>query len=225
MAQPPFRLESRTNFPMVWVEELDAYMHWFPVTKVQFEYFLCEVNDSQFDESWYDEILSLNPRVSPTAIRGTNYWRAFITGVLPSEAQRFARWCGQDFSLPTIEEWTIAYRALKQQQPEDVAAILGLAKLNERARTLVQRLDTAPQAALKQLGYPRTRAEQMLLRLGVLEWVECRNQASRWGGIGETYPDFHSALFSPESGQPRLPKDPETDRIPYYGFRLLWRPE
>ena len=225
MAQQPLRLDSRTNFPMVWIEELGAYMNWIPVTKVQFEYFLCEVNDSQFDESWYDEILSLNRRVSPTAIRNTNYWQAFITGVLPSESQRYARWCGQGYTLPTIEEWMTAYRALKQKPPEDIAAVLGLSKLNERARAIIQRIDSASQNALKQLGYPRMRAEQMLFRLGVLEWVECRNLTNRWGGIGETYADFHSALFSPEAGQPRLPKDPETDRIPYYGFRLLWRPE
>lgn len=225
MSRPPFRLDDRTGFPMHWIDALGAYVHWFPVTKVQFEYFLCEINDPQFDESWYDEILSLNRRVSPAAIRSTNYWQALITGVLPSEAQRYARWCGQGYSLPTLDEWMTAYRELKQQPIQDIDAILGLAKLNDRARTLIQRLDTATQPALKQLGYARMRAEQMLMRLGVLEWVECRTQASRWGGMGETYADFHSALFSPESGQPRLPKDPESDRIHYYGFRLLWRPE
>lgn len=223
MLHPPFRLDDRTRFPMYWVDGLNAYIHWLPVTKVQFEYFLCEINDSQFDEAWYDDILSLNQRVAPGSVRPNNYWHAFITGVLPNEAQRYARWCGPNYTLPTLEEWMLAYRTLKQQPTQDINAILGLAKLNERARTLVQQLDHAPQSALKNLGYPRTRSEQMLLRLGVMEWVECRNYSSRWGGMGETYADFHSALFSPESGQPRLPKDPETDRIPYYGFRLLWR--
>lgn len=225
MARAPFRLDERTHFPMIWVDAIDAYLQWLPVTKVQFEYFLCEVNDSQFDEGWYDEILSLNSRISPGAIRPSNYWRALMTGILPSEAQRFARWCGPDYALPTLEEWMVAYRALQQKPLVDIQAILSLTKLNPRARVLVQRLDSAPQQALTQLRYNRTPAEQMLLRLGVLEWVECRSQAKAWGGIGETNTSFHSALFSPEAGQPRLPRDPESERLYYYGFRLLWRPE
>jgi len=38
----PFTFEfDKTGFPMVRVDEVNAYVHWLPVTKIQFETFYC----------------------------------------------------------------------------------------------------------------------------------------------------------------------------------------
>lgn len=223
MLQDPYCLDP-TGFPMVWVEEIGAYIHWLPVTKVQFEYFLCAAGDGQPDAAWYDEILTLNGRVSPAQVRGHNYWQAFITGVLPGEAKQFARWCGRHYELLSSDEWLAAFRALEKRAPLELDDLLALDGLNERARILVQWLEHAPQAALNRLGYQRTRAEQALLRLGVLEWVNLSGEPGQWGVLGELNPGFRSLLFSPIAGEVRVPKDPEGQRSAYHGFRLKWRP-
>ncbi len=40
---PPSRTTDPLGFPMVWIEEIGAFMHWLPVTKVQFEKFIAAV--------------------------------------------------------------------------------------------------------------------------------------------------------------------------------------
>lgn len=214
---------DRTGFPMVRVDTLGFYVHWLPVTKVQFEYFLCEVGDSHFDTSWYEAVLALNPRVSPAAVERGNYWQALMTGVLPSEARRYARWCGPQYELPTAEQWLDVFGVLSDLPPLELSAVLSLPGLNQRARTLLERLDEAPRSMLEQLDYKRTRAEQLLLRLGVLEWVRRPGASIPWGLFGELNPAFHSLIFSPDGGEPRIPRAPEAQRVGHYGFRLLRR--
>lgn len=216
-----FIVVDPTGFPMVRVDQLDIYIHWLPVTKVQFEYFLCEVGDNHFDANWYETILNLNSRVSPAAVEHTNYWKALITGVLPSEAQRYARWCGPQYELPTAQRWLDVFRALTNLTPIDLNTVLRLPGLNERAKTLLERLDEAPRVMLDRLGYKRTRAEQLLLRLGTLEWVRMPGEVRPWGLLGELNPAFHSLIFSPDEGEPRVPRGSEAPRVGHYGFRLL----
>lgn len=217
-----FRLDP-TGFPMLWVEAIRAYMHWTPVTKIQFEYFLCAVPDSHFDASWYDEVLTLNPRVTPAAMRASNYWNALLSGIKPSEAQRFVRWYGEGYMLPTLDDWFAAYNMLKALPPEPATVIDEMGNLRDRARQLLTRMETASRAALAEVGYDRTLADQMLMRMGVLEWVEYRHREHEWGGMGETYPRFHGLLFRPDDGKPSTPNNPEADRLKHYGFRLIWR--
>lgn len=212
-----------TGFPMVWVDSIDAYLHWIPVTKIQVEYFLCAAPDPYFDAKWYDEILYLNPRVSPKNIRSHNYWNAFLSGIMPEEVQRFARWCGEGYSIPSLQEWFSAYEILKRLPAQPPTVIDQMDRLTDRVRLLLTNLDSASRTALAEADYERTLADQMFLRMGVMEWVECRDHRSRWGGMGETAPRFHGSLFSPDYGQASNPNNPDKDRLYYYGFRLLWR--
>ena len=47
---------------VVWVKAISAYMDLLPVTKIQFEYFLCDTLDPRFTAQWYDQILQINPQ-------------------------------------------------------------------------------------------------------------------------------------------------------------------
>lgn len=226
MSNPEIVLD-RTGFPMVRISVLDAYVHWLPVTKIQFELFMAATSNSLFDSRWYDEILELNPRITPAAIRPNNYWQAFLTGITPVEAQRFAQWCGPEFALPTLEEWNTAYQELKELPECQLEKLGGLGSSTGRTRTLFTQLDSSGRVVTEQIGgyNPRTLADQMLMRLGVMEWVECTTQRVRWGGMGITHPVFYGALQNPDHGQPMLPISPETNRLRHFGFRLIKRLE
>lgn len=212
---------DNAGFPMVWVEPIGAYIHWLPVTKIQFEYFLSDTTDPTFDAAWYDRLLALNPRTSAGDLRSGNYWQALLSGIQPAEAQQFARWCGEDYSLPTLDQWFGAFKALRAAAPLPAAEIDQLPCRTERGRAVLRQLEAATAAAAKHAA--RTRADQMLLRYGVMEWVEHRNDRFRWGGMGETPPDFYPQLFTPDSGVPARPTHPEKDRLGHYGFRLVRR--
>lgn len=224
MSEAQFKLD-RTGFPLIWVDAINGYMHWLPVTKIQFEYFLCAVPDSQFDANWYEEVLKRNPRVTPKSISASNYWQAFITAVLPDEAKRFARWLGDGYSVPTLSEWYKAYQYLKGQSPVSIETVTGIEGIRERTRTLISRLDSAPGATMNKLGYERNRAYQMLMRQGVMEWVDCTGQRFEWGGLGESATKLGGGLFTPEQGQPSVPNKPNEVRLREYGLRLVWRDE
>lgn len=218
---------DRTGFPMVYIDTLKAYIHWLPVTKIQFEQFICSQPSSQFDELWYSQLLELNSRISPGSVRDINYWQAFLTGVVPREAQSFARWCGEGYSVPTLADWFAAYKELKELPPENGSVVEPFVheykRVSDRTRTLLSRLDNASVRACKEADYKRTLADQMFMRLGVMEWVEVNDQRSYWGGMGETNSKLHGNLFTPDHGQASRPNRPETTRLSYYGFRLLWR--
>lgn len=222
MNKKKFELD-KTGFPMLWVEPIKAYLHWLPVTKIQFETYMCAAPDSHFNAEWYDEILAMNPRISPSQIRLSNYWQAFLTGIKPSEVQRFARWNGEGYQIPTLEEWFESYKYLKSLPPED-DPISQIGGIKDRILKLITHLNDISPQVMREVGYTQSLADQMFLRMGVMEWIEGQNQQYQWGGMGETYPKFHGILFTPDHGQPRLPNNPEEYRLPYYGLRLIWRP-
>src|SRR5438128_864257 len=136
-APPAHVVLDPTGFPMIWVKDLGAHLHFLPVTKYQFEHFLCERFSAAFDQGWYAQLLALNGRVSPRRIEAGNYWKAFLTGALPAEAATFAEWCGEAdaggkavYQVPTPEEWFKAYQAfagVKAVQPRALVAGQALA--------------------------------------------------------------------------------------------------
>jgi hypothetical protein len=226
MSSLQFKLDP-IGFPMIWVAEIKAHIHWLPVTKIQFEHFLCATSDSRFDANWYERVSNLNKRISPSNVRENNYWQVFITGIRPSEAQRFAEWYGDGYSLPTLKEWHTAYLALKARSAEqDILNVIGAVhSLQERTRALLSKLETAALAAFRyqEIAPTATLADQALLRGGVMEWVEWQGQRTRWGGMGQPNRRFHSILFKPDNGKPDEVINPEGDPLRYYGFRLIER--
>lgn len=217
MGQP----QDRTRFPLLWVAPLDANISLLPITKIQFEQFLCETVDSRFGPQWYDEVLELNPRIEVSKINPSNYWRAFITGILPEEAECFARWMGDGYRLLTAEEWVIAYEYLRDLKPIEVEWEQELESPSSRCLTVLRGMEGASTAVALATGCERSLADQMLLKRGVIEWVRLSGREGQWGGFGEVAPGLGGLIFDLEQGEPHRPLYPRTERIPYYGFRLI----
>lgn len=216
---------DRCGFPIVWIDSIDAYLHWLPVSKVQFEYYLCAATDGRLDDKWYEGILELNPRITPAAVRRRNYWQSFLTGILPDEAQRFARWCGEDYELPSLSDWFSAYEALREQPPVEVNWQEQVPAVKPRILKLLEQVEKVSREIAKAAGAPRSLADQMLMRYGVMEWVEVQNKRQTWGGMGQMVRDWVGLLVRPDKGIPVIPRNPEVERVHYFGFRLLRRAE
>lgn len=214
---------DRSGFPIVWVDKIRAYLHWLPVSKVQFEYFLCAATDGRFDDKWYDRILELNPRVTSASVRPRNYWQSFLTGILPEEAQRFARWCGEDYELPALSDWFDAYEFLRDQPPVEVNWQEELPEIKPRIHKLLDQVERVSVEIAAKTKVTRTLADQMMMRHGVMEWVELQGNRQSWGGMGQLVPDWVGLLFRPDKGVPVMPREPDIERIHYFGFRLLRR--
>ncbi len=213
---------DKTGFPMVWINDLNAYIHFLPVTKVQFEYFICDEPRRRFDEEWYNMVIDHNPRVTPHSIRSDNYAQAFMTAVTPDEVQLFTDWCGSSYSFPTREQWFTAYKALEGKPAITIDDHwISTHRVRERAGIILQRLDREMSALLSR-STERKLADQTMMRGGIFEWVFDERERPPWVGMGKPHSSFVSGFFSLEQGTPTFkPRNPETDRLFQIGFRLL----
>ncbi|MEN1680456.1 MAG: hypothetical protein AAGJ46_12760 [Planctomycetota bacterium] len=225
---------DRVGFPLIQVEPLGGYLSFLPITKYQFEYYICDPSAGRnFGEQWYASATRTNRRRPAAALTIEDYWNAFMTSVTPAECRQFAEWYADDESqlcdLPTDNEWRAAYEHLASKPTIDPAAITGLPDVNPRARQLVTRLTTLrsqqPLTAASSLAPPTAAtkeadslADQMLMRRGVFEWVRL---ADGWGGRGQPPASIGGGGIAPHNGSPRQPTSDENQ--PYYGFRLLIR--
>ena len=222
----PFTLSlDRTGFPVLDMPALPFRVLWLPVTKIQFEHFL--VDTGAFDSVWYqDKLNNYNPRMSAGGLGVTNYWQAFMTGILPSEALRYAEWAGHGSALPTAQEWKQALSALAGLGADSAyrEAVLQLPGLNERARLLIRKMDQVLQDDSAQLSDGRFLCDQMAMRLGVLELMYedsvhrsfcCWGQPNRRfvGGISNPLRDTAPSRFTDRNGV----------RMKTVGFRLIMR--
>lgn len=215
-----------TGFPMIYVEPVGFYIHWLPVTKIQLEYFLCSTKLSTYDERWYSEIRHHNERTSPGLISSENYWQAIVTGILPREGRDVAAWMGKAYDLPTQTEWLNAYDELKRRGADDqyIDQILQKLDLKTRVQTLLKNINHS----LKDINFNprggRTLADQMLMRMGVMEYVYQDATRGKYAGFGQTFGRFFGSFESPDNRHPqRLNAPEEGTRMRHYGFRLIQR--
>jgi len=217
--------EKTGRFPMIWVEPINAFIHWLPVTKVQMEYFLCDSPGKPYDEDWYNQLLGKNSRISPTQANKNNYWQLFLTGILPAETQRFAEWCGEGYQLPTLGDWNKTYEYFSNMTALDLSSALtqqdsSSVEISDRARKIIEKID---EISHERYVENRKVIDQMLMKMGVIEWVKVEKRGFEWGGMGQTDSRWYPLAGTPTN--PDLPRDVknESNRLFYYGFRLLFR--
>jgi formylglycine-generating enzyme required for sulfatase activity len=200
---------DRTGFPLVALPELLLEVQLLPVTKVQFERFLAEPNS--FGDTWYEEVLQLNPRVSSRRFTTENRERLFLTGLLPEEVLAFAKWMGEGFALPTVAEWRAIHKALGAE-PASLRRLTTL--LSQQGARLAFELVQHLQASFQLPSL----LDLSLMQCGVVEWVR---QGSAWVGLGAPRPEFHPNLWNPQVDEVRPLR--AGVRIPYFGCRLVRR--
>ena len=212
------------GFPLLWIKEIDSFVEFLPITKIQFEFFLSQMVDPRFDQLWYDEILQQNGRISPHLIDNTNYWQLFLTGIRPDEIESFQKWCekdGHSFYVPTLDLWTTLYQVVKNQKPINIEDLVQ--HLDQKMHALFLGLEKTVLELCHNYNRSYTLADQMLMRFGIMEWVKQDSLATRWGGMGEPYPSFFPVIKGPDQGIAKQPKFPFRDRMKSYGFRLFAR--
>lgn len=214
---------DRTNFPMIWSERIEAFVSCVPITKVQFEYFLCGIRHPRFDADFYKEILERNPRISPGKVLPNTYHQAFVTGIKPDEAEAFAEWSSSDgddvYELPTSVEW----KQIREEWngiPDPTFSVYSSLKLTRRAKLLLDRLDKSARKKQNVAG-ERKLSHFALLNHGVLEWVRWDRSELGWGGLGVPHAAF-KAGFTVEDGVPQEPREIDL-RPAAYGFRIIKR--
>lgn len=217
-----FRFEyDRAGFLMVWIDEIQAYVHWLPISKIEYEIFMCDPTNNKFDDRWYKDILDLNERVAVKKATTNNYWNLFLTGIRPDEISDFTNWLSaegeRNYSLPTFDEWMAIYNATKDHEAlEDLAPYVN--SMPERIKGLHVRVNEILRPLFQKAQRRFTLADQMLLREGTMEWVEVKEQ--QWGGLGKPAGQFQPSMRHPDSGIAEMPRSPEKNRFHYYGFRL-----
>jgi formylglycine-generating enzyme required for sulfatase activity len=220
------------RFPMLMLPDLELEVALLPITKAQFEMFLAEPND--YGDSWYEELLEVNPRTSWRDAGAESREGLWLTGVRPTEAEAFARWLGPGYDLPTVREWRAIYQHVRELSADPRELADQAERWDESARSIVK--------ALCQQIAPRTRADLSLLAGGVFEWARLDDVA---GALEEDFrrdqPEvFHwyrEGVRHVGIGRPRwefsqsVARDPlrevwapvGTRRPRAYGFRLVRR--
>lgn len=197
-------LLDEVGYPLVYIPPINGYFHLFPITKPHFEEFLVE-NFSNYNDIWYQQLLTLNPRLSYRASNYDNYEQLLLSAIVPSEAQRFAQWLGRGYKLPTVKDWQTAYQWLAQQ------------KASPPQPQLEQGMAEAAHEIWEGLYYhlsPKTLLELSLMPHGVIEWV---TDNGKYVGLGRTRPEFIPQLRNPLTPVPPIDI---TARIKEFGFRL-----
>jgi hypothetical protein len=197
---------DKTNFPLLAVEAVGIEINLLPITKVQFAQFVEETGGA--NEQQYQEMVALNPAVSPNQFAIDERERLFVSGILPKEALAFARWLGQDFDLPTVKEWRAIYTALRRTSVP-IRDELTTGMPEGPAKSILEKLDTLN---------PNSMLDVSLMRHGLVEWVK---KGKSYAGLGVPRPEFQGNLWDPMINE--IKPITLTDRVPYFGFRLVRR--
>ena len=194
---------DRTGFPYVELKDPALAVSLLPLTKLQFEVYLADLTPQ--GDRWYEELLTLNPRISLQRFTPEQRERLFLTGLLPAEAQDFATWLGDGYRLPTVAEWRAIYRCF---QSTAFTPLVASPAPGVCAAALLRRLE--------EQSRPQTLLDFSLMRGGVVEWVRDRNA---WTGLGAPQPRFQPNLFNPLSET--VPPIRLNQRLAFFGARLV----
>ena len=219
------------GFPMIYVNSLDAYVHWLPLTKIQFEYYLCWSDSVKFTQADYDEMTRPNPRISPQeALANKQYWRLLASGLTVNEVHAIAKWfdshkAAENWYGPlTQSDWTTAYDELRQRPALDVhGELLDLTHATERARLVVEAVDQARRDA----NQAQNVHQQMLLEGGVMEWLlkgagERDDEWVQFGSVNRSWRGTKGLPYLPPQ-PPLIPREHNV-RNAVSGVRLKMRP-
>jgi hypothetical protein len=199
-----------SGYPLIFVEPLGAYVQLFPVTKPQFEKFIALGRQPDYDDEWYEEILTMNPRASYRSQDVPARERLFMTGITSDEALAFGRWLGRDYTLLTAQEWHTCYEWFAEQSapsaPPDLSELLSQDALVIWDTVGGQWLERRQRSNLRELS---------LMTQGILEWVVER--PGRYCGLGEPA----ASKFQRRANDPVRPVGQR--RLKNLGFRLRMR--
>ena len=191
-------VDNKSHFPLLEIKDIGSLTLW-PITKIQFEEYISQVN--QYGDTWYDEILSCNPRISYQNVSKKNYERLFITGLTIEEVQSFSKWFGEDFRIPSVEEWREIYRLMGTQDdfspPSD---------MSYPANKIWKKLSKFSNSPIK----------FSFLQDGVIEWV---SSGENYAGLGAPRPSLFPNAFNPLTDI--IKKFKRDERLNYLGFRLI----
>jgi len=190
--------DNKTQFPLLDIKEIGFLTLW-PITKIQFEKYISETN--RYGDLWYDEILRCNPRVSYSHVNKKNYEQLFITGLHIEEVLLFSKWFGEDFRIPTVEEWREIYR-LMSIQPN----LKPSSDLSYPANEIWKKITKLSNSPLK----------HSMMQEGVIEWV--RN-GENYTALGAPRPTLYPNTFNPLTDF--IKKFNRDERLNYLGFRLI----
>lgn len=203
---------DRSGFPVIELPEIGLAAHLLPVSKRQIERFMAEPRTTAvYGDEWYESVLAVLPRVALCDASMDQYEALFLGGVLPEEAEPFARWLGTGYDLPRADSWRKLDEALNDE-PLTVADAEALRNDERFARS-----------ARELLGWwldhrqPQTWGELALLRGGLLEWV--KDGVKDRGGLGRPRKEFRNILINPQRDAPARPI--QNRRLAYFGFRLV----
>lgn len=236
--------------PLIWVSALNGYLHYLPVLRPQFEYFLCDQPSTTFDQTRYEAMLDIHlprkpdgtaeprkkPRTRPAMVKDSDYYEALLTGIHPSEAEAYLAWHNLqgagEYDLPSDKQWKDAFAELNKKPRLNVKAAFSDLELKPRFRALIERLDgLAAQLVARQERREPTLAEQMLLRNGLMEWVRYNDSKRLCPDYGGRGCPAEASLFSaikdytttPQPHDPGKNFDNEKERVTIraYGLRLF----
>lgn len=215
---------DKTGFPMVRVNPENFWIHVWPVTKIQFENFLCDQPNSEMDANWYQQILSNNPRITPSHVTSGNYWQLFVAGIHPEKVKLYDEWCGRGFSIPTSAEWYAAYSYFSRQETViDLTAALAMKNSRRKIDPFVKVISQKLSDISLDLSKSRTTslADQFLMRGGMVEWVKLTGESTQWGGLGEPSPlSGWNTTAIVYQGRAEIVRNLN---VRHYGFRLIKR--
>jgi hypothetical protein len=202
--------DNKTKFPLLSIPNVPFGVMWLPLTRIQLEFFLSDVNDVRYDSNWYQNVISKdNPRTSPNRVNNNNLRGVVTTNILLKEIQRIADWFGhhetQIYDLPTGKQWETIVGMCSELPAISLENIP--ADTDPRARILLQRL--------QEINQPNNLADQMLLGRYISEYVYRDDTRQTCQIVGRTVGgqiDFTSL---------RSPHDWEGDRQTRLSFRLI----